>query len=282
MKRRSATSEKAPRVLSRRPELAVRPNDGYGVAWTVARHPPISGCAHESNLLSVIGHGQQDPRERLPRRRASRRNPRSAKRQYEWSRQPRGACPRSGRGPEPLSPARGPAYGISSSSRRKQESGSLYSPHSRAERPYRACGRSGTLPRLSKFPFGSLLAHTQLTSAGDPDFRVQRSSRGRLISSASGEFRSRVLFSEGDPRTPEVYELRLTPGCVEEADPHAHDTYEHIVVLRGTLVVRSGEARAVLEAGDSIFFRADSPHGYENPGLQDTLAHLVMVYGARP
>ena len=131
-------------------------------------------------------------------------------------------------------------------------------------------------------PFGSLLAHTQLTSAGDPDFRVQRSSRGRLISSASGEFRSRVLFSEGDPRTPEVYELRLTPGCVEEADPHAHDTYEHIVVLRGTLVVRSGEARAVLEAGDSIFFRADSPHGYENPGLQDTLAHLVMVYGARP
>lgn len=131
-------------------------------------------------------------------------------------------------------------------------------------------------------PFGSLLADTQLTFAGDPDFRVQRGSRGRVISSASDEFRSRVLFHEGDPRTPEVYELTLVPGCVEEAAAHAHDTYEHIVVVRGRLVVRSGEARAELTEGDSIFFRADSAHGYENPGPTDAVAHLVMVYRARP
>ena len=30
-------------------------------------------------------------------------------------------------------------------------------------------------------PFGSLLAHTMLTAAGDPDFRVQRAARGRVI-----------------------------------------------------------------------------------------------------
>lgn len=127
-------------------------------------------------------------------------------------------------------------------------------------------------------PFGSLLANTQLTAGGDPDFRFQPAARGRVIASATDEFRSRVLFNESDPRTPEVYELTLAPGCVEEAAAHAPDTFEHLVVVRGTLVVRSGEAEARLGPGDALFFRADQPHGYRNPGREETVAHLVMTY----
>src|SRR5262249_33445960 len=126
-------------------------------------------------------------------------------------------------------------------------------------------------------PFGALLA---LPGAG-PDasgFRVQRASRGRLITSSSGRFRSRALFTFGDPGSPEVYELTLAPGCVEAAEPHAPDTFEHITVLRGTLVVRAGTSRAELGPGDAILFRADVPHGYENPGDGDVVAQLVMTY----
>jgi transcriptional regulator with XRE-family HTH domain len=129
-------------------------------------------------------------------------------------------------------------------------------------------------------PFGSLLAHTMFSSASDPDFRVQKAGRGRVISSADGLFRSRVMFLEGDPRTPEVYELTLRPGCFEEATPHARDTFEHLSVIRGTLVVRCGEAEAHLGPGDSMFFRADLPHSYENPAAEDVVAHLVMSYAA--
>ncbi|MBM4267140.1 MAG: cupin domain-containing protein [Deltaproteobacteria bacterium] len=127
-------------------------------------------------------------------------------------------------------------------------------------------------------PFGSLLAHTMLSAAGDPDFRVQRSSRGRVIASSTNQFRSRVLFLEGDPRVPEVYELTLAPGCVEEAEPHAAETFEHIVVTRGTMIIRAGGSQAKLEAGDSLFFRADVPHGYENAGDEPTRALLIMSY----
>jgi transcriptional regulator with XRE-family HTH domain len=130
-------------------------------------------------------------------------------------------------------------------------------------------------------PFGALLANTVLSRGGDPDFRVQRTGRGHVISSADGRFRSRPLFLEGDPRAPEVYELTLTPGCVEEASPHAPQTFEHLTVIRGRLVVRSGEAAAELAPGDSLFFRADLPHRYENPGSEDTVAQLVMTYVAR-
>lgn len=132
-----------------------------------------------------------------------------------------------------------------------------------------------------EMPFGALLAHTMFSEVSDPDFRVQRSGRGRVIVSADGRFRSRVLFLEGDPRAPEVYELTLAPGCFEEAEAHAPDTFEHLAVVKGELIVASGDSRARLKAGDALFFRADLAHSYENPGGEPMVAHLVMAYARR-
>ena len=128
-------------------------------------------------------------------------------------------------------------------------------------------------------PFGALLANTMLSGASDPDFRIQRAGRGQVISSADGRFRSRPLFAEGDPRVPEVYELTLSPGCLEKAMPHAPLTFEHLTIVRGRLIVRSGDASADLGPGDALIFRADLPHSYENPGDEETVAQLVMSYG---
>jgi XRE family transcriptional regulator, regulator of sulfur utilization len=130
-------------------------------------------------------------------------------------------------------------------------------------------------------PFGALLANTMLSRASDPDFRVQLAGRGHVISSADGRFRSRPLFLEGDPRAPEVYELILAPGCLEEATPHAPSTFEHLAVVRGRLIVRSGDATAELGPGDALFFRADLPHSYANPGDENVVAHLVMSYATK-
>ena len=65
-----------------------------------------------------------------------------------------------------------------------------------------------------------------------------------------------------------------------QATAHAHETFEHITVTKGLLVIRCGDAEARLGPGDSIFFRADVPHSYENPGSENAVAHLVMSYGA--
>jgi len=124
-------------------------------------------------------------------------------------------------------------------------------------------------------PFGALVARTGLTGAA---FHVRRADRGRLISSASGRFRSRALFPLGDPYAPAVYELTLAPGCFEKAEAHGRNTYEHLTVVRGMLVVYAGEQLARLAAGDSLFFRADEQHSYRNPTSTDTVAHLVMSY----
>ena len=127
-------------------------------------------------------------------------------------------------------------------------------------------------------PFGRLLANTMLTAGGDPDFRIQHADRGRVIESSTGSFRSRVLFLEGDPRAPEVYEFTLRPGAAEEAAAHADDTFEHITMLRGTLTVTCEGKTATLRTGDTLFFRADLAHSYHNPEEEDAVAHLVMSY----
>ncbi len=42
--------------------------------------------------------------------------------------------------------------------------------------------------------------------------------------------------------------------------------------------MRAGESTTTLAAGDVVFFRADRPHAYENPGMRETLLHLTMIY----
>ena len=123
-----------------------------------------------------------------------------------------------------------------------------------------------------------MLAMAAQTAGGDPDFRIQQADRGRVIESSTGSFRSRVLFLEGDPRAPEVYEFTLRPGAEEEAAAHADDTFEHITMLRGTLTVSCDGKKATLRSGDTLFFRADLAHSYHNPEEEDAVAHLVMSY----
>ena len=126
-------------------------------------------------------------------------------------------------------------------------------------------------------PFGVLVDGTIMSEASDGDFRVQRAGEGHVIASPGG-MQSRVLSPPGVADVPEVYELALRPGGAETADGHAPATCEHIVVIEGRLLLQAGDHQVELAAGDSLFFRADIPHRYVNPGGGDMRALLVMMY----
>jgi quercetin dioxygenase-like cupin family protein len=115
-------------------------------------------------------------------------------------------------------------------------------------------------------------------ATADDVFRVQRASRGRVLSSGNGAFRSRAVAGTGDPHAPEVYELVLAPGCYERAEAHGPGTSGHLTVVRGLLVVSAGQLSARLAAGDSIFFRTDRRREYRNPLSSETVAQLVITY----
>jgi transcriptional regulator with XRE-family HTH domain len=131
------------------------------------------------------------------------------------------------------------------------------------------------IPTALDVPFAALLARTGVEPS---TFRIVRGARGRVVASSSGRFRSCAVFPLGDPYAPEVYELTPAPGCFENARPHARNTFEHLTVSRGLLVVQADDRQARLAPGDALFFRADRPHSDRNPTSSETVAHLVMTY----
>ena len=107
---------------------------------------------------------------------------------------------------------------------------------------------------------------------------VLRSSESKILTSKDRSFSSRALFPFDEPRRVEFYELRLTPGSVEDADAHPPGTSENLVVTAGTLEIDVGGDTHRLETGDSILFEADTPHAYRNAGKTEAVMYLVMTY----
>jgi len=105
--------------------------------------------------------------------------------------------------------------------------------------------------------------------------------RAKLLTSHDGSFTSRALFPFDEPRNVEFYELNLAAHSVEEANAHPVGTTENLVVTSGELELIVGKARHQLSTGDAIFFEADVPHSYRNPGSTNLTMYLVMSYANR-
>jgi transcriptional regulator with XRE-family HTH domain len=133
------------------------------------------------------------------------------------------------------------------------------------------------ISRALGVPFSALITH-----ASSPASTVLLATRSRVMRSHDGGFSSRALFPADRPRSVEFYELRLTPGAVEDADPHAPGTSENLVVAEGAVEITIGNETRALGTGDAIVFEADVPHSYRNPGKREAIMYLVMTYAHRP
>lgn len=78
----------------------------------------------------------------------------------------------------------------------------------------------------------------------------------------------------------EVLWYNLPPGAATGSFPaHRPGVVEQITVVRGTLRCRLGGDEALLDAGDAIFFPADLPHSFANPG--DEVCEYLLIIDSR-
>lgn len=129
------------------------------------------------------------------------------------------------------------------------------------------------IARSLSVPFSALLSHSER-----PRTAILRGERAKVLTSADGNFISRALFPFDESRKVEFYELRLRPQGREVAEAHPAGTTENLVVSAGSLSLLVASERLSLEAGDAVFFEADVPHEYFNPGDRETVMYLVMTY----
>jgi transcriptional regulator with XRE-family HTH domain len=122
-------------------------------------------------------------------------------------------------------------------------------------------------------PFSALIS-----SKDQRGSTVLRQQAAKVLSSQGGAFTSRALFPFDMPRRVEFYELRLAPGAVESAEPHAPGTVENLVVANGELELEAGGQTHRLSPGDAVIFEADVPHVYRNPAATESTLYLVVTY----
>jgi XRE family transcriptional regulator, regulator of sulfur utilization len=124
-----------------------------------------------------------------------------------------------------------------------------------------------------EIPFHDLLGSQQENAV-----LVLRAGDALPLRSTDGRTESRLISPGGARSDTEVYELKLLPKATHRSDPHAQGTTETLVVLTGSLRLGAGSVTYDLNTGDSVFFRADVDHFYENRGTRDARCINVIHY----
>lgn len=136
-----------------------------------------------------------------------------------------------------------------------------------------------TLAVLWKIAVGlEIPFHDLLGTSGDQGVLLLRAGDAPPLRSTDGRMESRLLSPGGSGTTTEIYELRFQPKALHESDPHARGTSETLVVLTGSLRLGVGATTYELSVGDSVFFRADVKHFYENRSTRETRCMNVIHY----
>ena len=135
-----------------------------------------------------------------------------------------------------------------------------------------------SLGLLWKFAMALGVAFADLLGRGGASVSLQRRVDSRVLRSEDGLLESRPLVAADANRWVEAYELTLAPGSAHASEPHPGGTREIVVVLAGALQIRLGAQEYQLEIGDSISFKADLPHIYENPGSVAGRCHDIILY----
>jgi len=67
-----------------------------------------------------------------------------------------------------------------------------------------------------------------------------------------------------------------------EIRPHVHPGYEFLYLLQGELEIHHGDRMHALEAGDSVYFDAATPHSYRCGGTAPAVALIVTMHQMTP
>ncbi|MGB7134208.1 MAG: XRE family transcriptional regulator [Acidobacteriaceae bacterium] len=119
-----------------------------------------------------------------------------------------------------------------------------------------------------------------------PLFRVhRRSERVRLPQSGVEDptyYFESLAFMVPDRQLDPYYAEFVPVKKVAEVRPHVHPGYEFLYLLQGELEIRHGDRTHALEAGDSVYFDAGTPHAYRCAGVTAAVALIVTMHQMTP
>ncbi|WP_312947055.1 XRE family transcriptional regulator [Superficieibacter sp.] len=72
--------------------------------------------------------------------------------------------------------------------------------------------------------------------------------------------------------------ITLAPGAFSESTPHEKGVIEHVVVISGSLELRTEDQWQTITANHGVRFAGDQPHAYRNSRDETVLFHSLIHY----
>jgi transcriptional regulator with XRE-family HTH domain len=139
-----------------------------------------------------------------------------------------------------------------------------------------------TISVLWKIANGYKTSFTSLLSTHDSSYLLIRSDQVEPLEEDSGRYRNRPAFPFQPDTRFETYLIEIQPGGSLQAQPHMAGTEEFLSVFSGQVEITAGSQSFQLGQGDSLRFRADTPHAYKNGGEQAAALHMIIFYPDQP
>ncbi len=135
-----------------------------------------------------------------------------------------------------------------------------------------------TISVLWKIANGLKISFSALLEKPAQQMQVIKGGTMRPLVECGGGFTNHPLFPFDERTRFETYRLEVLPGAKFESETHLSGTEEFLTVFCGTLQLVVDGAPCSLFAGDSVRFRADVPHSYENAGKDKAEIFLIIHY----
>ena len=98
-----------------------------------------------------------------------------------------------------------------------------------------------------------------------------------MITSPDGSCITRILSPIRQSLPIEWYEMILKPGGSLRANAHGNGSWEHQTIISGRVITEIGDIEVALEAGDTLRYSAEQPHGVRNEEKVEARLMLVVV-----
>lgn len=123
-----------------------------------------------------------------------------------------------------------------------------------------------------KVPLSSFLEEQQ------PEYTVVDIPQEAAISEDNGRMRAYPLFPYDPIRNVEIFHIEFDAGCKHISEKHNDGVEEYILVQTGTLQLVLNGQEIVIAKNQSIRFKADIPHSYNNPFDVTCTVYNIIFY----
>jgi len=135
-----------------------------------------------------------------------------------------------------------------------------------------------SISTMWKIASGFKISFTELMSTPESEVEIIHKMDKSPLIEDGGQFRNYPIVHFDPEKRFEIYLIEVDAGGNLKSTPHAVGTQEYVIVTEGQLKVSVSGNSYTLNKGDTIRFKADVNHGYENIGDKLCVFNNVIYY----